>query len=525
MESANVLSPSTESMNRIFRIVCCLALMPLVLAGVATAQVFKQNANNAPRPAAIIPLHEDINFLSGALLERKFQQAIDDGAEVIIFDINSPGGLTGVTFELMDMVLEAKDIETVALIEKDAISGASLLALACDKILIRPDARIGDSGEIVMGEDGAWRYTEAKSRSVLAQKIRDTAAATGRPLALAEKLVDKDLVVFSATHRKTGEKRFISDREWESMEDVDQWDQGKPVREAGKEMFFTVNGTRAVELGMADHLINDRDEIAKILNVRSPIPELKRTSMDTVIWFLNTRFVCFLLIVIGLAALGLELSGPGMGIGGLVAVLCFSLFFWSRFLGGTSGWLEVILFLLGLVFIGCELFVMPGFGIPGLLGILLTMGSLVMASQRVTLGEMNSEAWSNVGTNVLTVMGAFVGFLVLLLVMSQTIGSIPGLGRLTLTPPPLEPLTADSLASGGSAAAALNRQPLWQRVNIGDRGTTDSSLRPSGRIRINNEVADATTEGDFVESGTDVTIIDVRGTLIVVRRTSEMRVG
>jgi membrane-bound serine protease (ClpP class) len=496
--------------------------MPLVLSGVASAQIFKQNGGDAPRRAAIIPLHEDINFVSGALLERKFKQAIDEGVQVIIFDINSPGGMTGVTFELMDMVLDAKDIETVALIEKDAISGASLLALACDKILIRPDARIGDSGEIVMGEDGAWRYTEAKSRSVLAQKVRDTAKATGRPQALAEKLVDKDLVVFSATHRKTGERRYISDREWASMEDVDQWDQGKPVREAGKEMFFTVNGTRAVELGMADHVINHRDEIATILNVQSPIPELKRTSMDTVIWLLNTQVVCFLLIVIGLAALAIELSAPGVGVGGLVSVLCFSLFFWSRFLGGTSGWLEVILFLLGLLFVGCELFVMPGFGIPGLMGILLTMGSLVMASQRISLGEMNTETWSSVGTNLLTVMGAFLGFLVVLFVMSQTIGSIPGLGRLTLTPPPLVPLTADSLASGGSAVAASNRQPLWQRVNIGDRGVTDSPLRPSGRIRIETDVADATTEGDFVESGVDVTVIDVRGTLIVVRRSSQL---
>jgi len=142
------------------------------------------------RSAVIIPLHEDINPLSGALLKRKFKDAVDSGVDVIILDIHSPGGFTLVTFELMDMVLDAEGVETVAFIERDAISGAALLSLACDKIIMLPAARIGDAGEIVMGADGAFRYTEAKSRSVLAQKARDTARATGRPVALAEKMVD-----------------------------------------------------------------------------------------------------------------------------------------------------------------------------------------------------------------------------------------------------------------------------------------------------------------------------------------------
>ena len=188
----------------------------------------------AERTAVIIPLHEDINPLSGELLKRKFNQAVESGVDVIILDIHSPGGYTYVTFELMDLITDAKDVETVAFIQKDAISGAALLSLACDKIIMLPDARMGDAGEIVMGADGAFRYTEAKSRSVLAQKVRDTAKATGRPIALAEKMVDKDMVVYHATHKTNGETRYISSKEWDSLKDVDDWVKGKPVREAGK---------------------------------------------------------------------------------------------------------------------------------------------------------------------------------------------------------------------------------------------------------------------------------------------------
>ena len=211
---------------------------------------------------------------------------------------------------------------------------------------------MGDAGEIVMGADGAFRYTEAKSRSVLAQKVRDTAEATGRPLALAEKMTNKDMVVFRAVNKQDGAVRYFSDSEWESMEDTDQWEKGKPVREAGEEMFFTVNGSRAVELGFAERTVENRTELAEALNVQTPIPEMERTAVDTAILILNSGFVTFLLLVIGLVALVIELGAPGVGIGGLTSVLCFGLFFWSRFLGGTAGWLEVTLFVLGIIFIG-----------------------------------------------------------------------------------------------------------------------------------------------------------------------------
>ena len=313
----------------------------------------------AARKAIMIPLHEDINPISGELLKRKFAEAVESDVDVVILDIHSPGGLVYVTIELMDMILDAKDVETVAFIQKDAISGAALISLACDKIIMLPSARMGDAGEIVMGADGAFRYTEAKSRSVLAQKVRDTAQATGRPIALAEKMTDKDMIVFQAVDKEDGTVRYISDKEWESMENTDQWEKGKPVREAGKEMFFTVNGARAVELGMADQTVSSETELAEALGVEMPIPVMERTGTDTLILILNTGFVTFLLLVIGLVALVFELSAPGIGIGGLTSMLCFGLFFWSRFLGGTAGWFEVTLFVMGIAFIGMEIFVIP----------------------------------------------------------------------------------------------------------------------------------------------------------------------
>ncbi len=492
----------------------CLALILVTfLLGVANHVVVGQIANQqrATREAVIIPLHEDINPLSGALLERKFREAVESGADVVILDINSPGGFTYVTFELMDMVLDAKNTETVAFIQKDAISGAALLSLACDRIIMLPGARIGDAGEIVMGADGAFRYTEAKSRSVLAQKVRDTARATGRPLALAEKMVDKDMVVFEATHKTSGETRYISDKEWESLKDADDWVKGKPVREAGKEMFFIANGERAVQLGIASETIANRDQLAETLDVREPIRVMERTWVDTLVYLLNTGFVTFLLIVIGLIALTVELGAPGFGIGGLTSVFCFSLFFWSRFLGGTSGWLEVTLFAVGLVFIAAELFVIPGFGVAGVGGIALVLGSLVMASRRFLIPE-NSEELTGLGYDVLTVVGAFAGFLIALIFLSNYIGDIPGLSRLTLKPPVA--IEGATLAGDPTSAALL---PGWQRVEVGEVGQAISPLRPSGKMQIGDFTVDVVTEGDFVDSGSEVKVIGKQGARVVVR--------
>ncbi|QDT02345.1 hypothetical protein K227x_07210 [Rubripirellula lacrimiformis] len=493
---------------------CAAAIIVIVTTIAATqaaAQVFRQPDDNR-RSAVIIPMHEDINSLSGAILKRNFQQAVESGVDVIIFDIDSPGGRVDVTFELMDMILEADNVETVAMIRRDAISGAALMALACDKILMKPGARLGDAGVIVLGLSGEFRYAEAKSRSMVAQRARDTATATGRPAVLAEKMTDKDMVVFTATHQETGEVRYFSDKEWATLDDADQWEQGKPIREGGKEMFFIANGERLVELGIADQTFNSQDEIAEILGVDPAIETMAPTWAETFARLLNTGWITFFLIAIGLLALVVELSAPGISVGGLVSLLCFSLFFWSRFAAGTSGWLEVMLFALGLVFIACELFVIPGFGIAGLGGIVLLLGSLVMASRRVLIPQ-NAEQLNGLGYDVVTVVGAFCAFLVGLFLLSHYIGEIPGLSRLTLKPPVLA--DADAVFAHNDPSSL----PGWQQVEVGQVGQAVSPLRPGGRVQVGEIMVDVTTEGDFVESGTAVKIIGKQGARVIVRAT------
>ena len=299
------------------------------------------------------------------------------------------------------------------------------------------------------------------------------------------------------------------------MDGTDDWEKGKPIREAGKDMFFTVNGARAVELGMADQTVESEAKLAEALGVRAPIPVMERTGTDTAIMILNSGFVTFLLLVIGMVALVVELGAPGVGIGGLTSLLCFGLFFWSRFLGGTAGWLEVTLFVLGIVFIAMEVFVIPGFGIAGVGGLALMLGSLVMASRRFIVPG-NSDELAGLGWDVLTVMGAFAGFIVALLILANYIGEIPGLGRLTLKPQ-VAIVGAEAGMGEATHADAAALLPGWQRVAVGDTGLAAGPLRPGGKMSVDDYTVDVVTEGDFVENGQTVKVIAKQGTKIVVR--------
>ena len=137
----------------------------------------------------------------------------------------------------------------------------------------------------------------------------------------------------------------------------------------------------------------------------------------------------------------------------------------------------------------------------------------VASSQESLDPDANVYSTPLLETDVLTVMGAFVGFLVAIVCLANYIGEIPGLGRLTLKPqvavdtgPAIDPTLSPSMLPG------------WQQVNVGDVGTTMSPLRPSGKMQFGELMVDVVTEGDFVESGCDVKVIGKQGARVVVRQ-------
>ena len=443
-------------------------------------------------------------------LYRKLDQAKQYKADLVVVEIDSPGGFVDSSLNVAERLGDLDWAHSVAWVPREALSGAAFVALGCGEIVIAPDAAMGDAGPIFMDENFLFRHAPEKVRTHLVQVMRKLAEARGRPPALAEAMVDMDLVVYEVENRRTGEVTYMSEMEIESHQNRDDLEKRHEVRESRKGYFLEVNGTRAVELGLAEATLSRRADLEARYQVPDGLVLLEPTAVDTAVYVLNWPIVTGLLLIVGLVALYFELNIPGIGLGGLIAFLCFALFFWSRFLGGTAGWLEVVLFVSGAVFLAMELFVIPGFGVAGVTGILLLLASLVLAGQNFILPTTSGEAVV-FGRTLMVVGVSATVFILVAALLSIYMGTIPVLNRLALKPP--DPTGGKPGAAAGAATVGVHSSG----VEVEDRGTAVSPLRPAGKARFGDEYVDVVTEGGFVEKGSEVRVIRIRGNRVVVR--------
>jgi membrane-bound serine protease (ClpP class) len=294
----------------------------------------------------------------------------------------------------------------------------------------------------------------------------------------------------------------------------EEWVKGPVVPETQQRLPLTVGAKRAHELKLIEAPVADFDELKQRVGVPVDVKlnPIDRTWMDDFVFLLNRPEVTGLLFFVGIICIYLELHFM-TGFLGIVSAVCFGLFFWSKVLGGTSGWLEVILFLIGVGCLAMEIFVVPGFGVFGVSGALLVLAALVMASQ--TFGNLEpgrdlGEATRTVGI----ISGSTIAVIIIGVLTSRYLPSIPLLNQLILTPPgvrppsdPDEPLLRPELTG-----AALHGSEL-----VGRMGTAMTVLRPAGKARIDGRYVDVVSDGPFLAEGTAIEVVRVSGNHIVVR--------
>jgi membrane-bound serine protease (ClpP class) len=468
----------------------------------------KVRPENFRRPG-LIEFKGEINLRTSRYFNNRFEQARRDGVDLLIIEIESPGGLKFESLVMANKLSKCDWAYTVALIPQEAISGGALLALGCDEILISPEAKLGNIGEIGFDPEAmAFRLIRPKVESSLAHDARALALAKGRPADLVEAFVDKDILVYQRLGRG-GTLEFrqarVDDREkpeapWELIEET------KPER------FMTLSGKRAVELQLANGLATSREDFARLFRIESlPFRYYRYSSNDTVVHLLNNPLITVLIIAIGLIALYVEFSSPGLGAGGLIAGLCMLLFFWSRYLGGTAGWLEILLFAAGMTFLMLEIFVIPGFGVSGGLGIVLLFCSVLLASQNFTV-PATADEWNQSISSMMVLLGSVLIFFVAATFISRHFGSLPVFNRLVLEPPQLNPGSSDM---GDKPKPGPVTHPP---ISVGDWGKAESLLRPAGRAVFAGRGFDVISDGSFIEPGTQVKVIRINGNVITVAK-------
>ena len=457
----------------------------------------------------VIEFEGEITYERERYFNAKFKQAQQVGCDVLIVEINSPGGLKIESLKMARLIRDCKWAYTVVFIKNEAISGGALMSLGCDEIHISPNAKFGDIGEIGFDAQAfAWRLIEPKIESYLSRDARDLAQSKGRPADLAESMVDKDVIVFNKQD-ENGKNDFTTARVDGDQQPVAPWE---IVPETGAERFLTLSGQRCKQLGIAQYFADSRDEVLASFDggKNSQLIEFRHTTTDTIVHWLNTPFLTGLLLVGGLIALYFELTAPGIGVGGLISALCATLFFWSRMSGGTSGWLEVILFLAGIIFLVMEIFVIPGTGIAGIGGGLLLLASVILASQDFVVPQTVWD-WNRLLVSLLTVVCSCLIFLVAAFFITRSLGSIPVFNRLVLSPD-VPAATVDAEKSEEKERADTEHP----EISVGDCGKSQSQLRPSGRAVFNGRSFDVVSDGSFVEPDTQVKVIRIQGNVVTV---------
>jgi membrane-bound serine protease (ClpP class) len=459
----------------------------------------------------VIEIKGEITVALSRYFFNRLEKARQSNVDLLIVEIDSPGGLRDVSLKIASELAKTGWARTVAFVPQQAISGGALIALGCDEMIVADRASLGNIGEIAFDpNEMAWRLIRPKVESSLGHDARQLAELKNRPADLVEAFIDKDIVVY---------RREKPDGSWEFRQLLPEDPNGpdpswEMVPETKPERFLTLSGKRAVELQLAQGLADDRQQLLARYGVDpSGIQVYRYTGNDTMVHLLNTPFITGLLIVIGLIALYIEFSSPGLGAGGLIAGLCMLLFFWSRYLGGTAGWLEILLFASGLVFLMMELFVIPGFGVSGIIGMILMFFSVVLASQNFTVPS-NVDQWNQTINSLLVLMVSMSVFGIAAMLISRYYGSIPMLNRLVLEPPVGSPMEASVV---GRATGLKKPEPVVHPVvSVGDWGVTESLLRPAGRARFAGNSVDVISDGGFVDPGQQVRVVRIQGNVVTV---------
>ncbi len=467
-------------------------------------------AGRTPEPYRWV-LQKDIDGSTRESLGRVLRDVRRKGGNILILEINAGGNDLDTARKIADDLRLAQTgeepVKIVAFIPENAPAAGTVVALGCSEIVMArpaPDA-LGDTKEAVIGDFSRYvdpKVTKPADVEANLKSVRELAELQGYPGILIDGMFQRDLVILRVVGKNNRTLRRFMTREEFTQNQAD-WNEDKVVKP--DKQLLKLTATQAAEYGLARMVVEGADAKAVTAaygwnEARDADPGLLEKFSD----FLRLPVVTVLLVVIGFTGLILELKLPGLTVPGILAALCFILVFWahSKFSGQTFV-LALLLFLLGLVLVGVEIFVLPGFGAAGIFGILSMLAGLGL----VTLDKIpqTPAEWGTLGVRVSQYLFALMGAVALAITIAKFLPNLPGANRLVLDAPP-EGVSGDVLPGAGAAAELL-----------GAIGTTSTPLRPAGVVKFGEKFVDVVSDGDFVPSGSRVQVIQVEGTRIVVK--------
>ncbi|MBN2592173.1 MAG: hypothetical protein JXA81_01600 [Sedimentisphaerales bacterium] len=512
-------------MENPFRIIAVGMLGLILLAGLIIA--VEQNDAGTDTPtvkAAVIVCKGMIDDGLYKSIRRRTQIALNAGAEYVIYEISTYGGLLQSADDIAKyFILEIGDkVHTVAYVTTEAISAGAMISVSCRDIIMRENTTIGDCAPIAIGTklEGVEREkTESFTRAAFAR----AAEANGYPAALLKAMVTMQTKVYRIKNLQTGEGEFFEDQQL--PDDPNKYDLDGKELIVDDDEILTLTAARAFEYGIARALVKDRAGALEYLKERDGVTFAGEPLVLETLWseemvrWLNSPAVMAILVMIALLGVYIEFNTPGLGLPGLVAVICFAIIIGSKYLIGLANWVEVALFVAGILLLLVEFFVLPGFGIAGIMGIICVLvglfGMLIKNPPNRLPWPDSPANWDMFLDGLMGLSFGFVGFVVLAWILSKYLPKFQFFSGLILVPAVAKQGTEMEI----SMTAPPERQTIG--VNTGDIGEVVSALRPTGKARFGDAIVDVVAEAEFLDKGTKVQIIEIHGNRVVVKAVKE----
>ncbi len=464
----------------------------------------------------VIDIRNEIGSGINAYISDGIKLAEQADADAIVFDVDTPGGRVDAAVNII-RAIQGTQIPTIAFVNRQAISAGAMISIACNQIVMTSGGTIGDSAPVnIQGQE-----VGEKAISYIQGTIRATAERENRNPDIAEAMVDKELVLVKLND---GQIIKLLPEEYAEREEIGE--EMEILCAQGK--LLTLSTQQALEYEFADAQAETltellaQYEIVEVAGIKMPLTEedimqrqreygvsqvnrlmsladarvtkVRTTLADKIVFFITNPFISSLLLSLGLLGIFIEIRSPGFGVPGLIGLLCVGLFFGGHMLTRIDAGWAFLLFLLGIALISLEVFVIPGFGIAGILGIVMMLGSVFFVFD----GAYNLRTavlWLSISVIMTSGLAILAVFL-----LPET----PIFQRFALS-------TVMDADMGYHSSSAEDFQAY-----LGKSGTALTPLRPAGTARIGDKRVDVVTVGDFIPPNRNIRVVEVEGSKVFV---------
>ncbi len=457
------------------------------------------NPEISKKKVYVIPVRNDIMPPILYIIRRGIKEAMEAEADCVIIDMDTNGGRVDITEEIFDIINKFKG-KTITYVNKDAYSAGAFIAVSTEQIYMAPESVIGAAAPIMMSPTGGASQLpstmEAKMNSAIRAKIRTQAEKNGYAVDVIEAMVDK-----SKTLEREG-KIICSEGEILTLTNVEA------------ETKYGDNSTPLLSSGTVESI----DALIKLLGYpdgqRVDIKPLGAEELGS--WIAT---ISPLLLLIGIAGLYIEFKTPGFGVFGAIGIVALVIYFFGGYVSGLAGIEWVGIFLLGIILVAIEIFVIPGTLIVGVCGVACIFISMIMGMTDLYpnlpwFAPATTEEGAPPIEGIDFAMPDFskplrdISIAILL-----SIPVIFGLAKWLPNSKYLAQLGSVSSVSGVESIAAIAARIESKQNQI---GTTTTPLNPGGKALFGDDLCSVITQGEMIESGTSVKVIGNSGSDLVV---------